>query len=163
MTIRLFVTGGTVDKQYNAHNGALHFVDSHITELLALGRCTVTVNVEQLMLKDSLEMDDHDRARLAASCAAAVEERIVITHGTDTMVATAQAVAAEQLAKTIVLTGAMVPFIMKHSDGMFNLGGAITAVQCLPHGVYLAMNGAVYPWDNVVKNLDALRFESLTG
>lgn len=164
MSIRLLLTGGTIDKHYNMHNGELNFTESHIYDALERGRCTAQVTVQQLLLKDSLEMTAADRELVRVACHDSTESRLVITHGTDTMVATAGVLAASGLAetKTIVLTGAMVPLIMQHSDGLFNLGGAIIAVQCLPAGIYIAINGEVFSWDNVVKNLDLLKFETLS-
>lgn len=162
MVIRIVLTGGTIDKRYNAANGKLDFENSHIETALQQGRCTAEVKVRSLMLKDSLEMTDADRSQVLAACQAAVEEQIVITHGTDTMVETAGVLAQADMPKTIVLTGAMIPFTIKDSDSLFNLGGAVTAVQCLPHGVYIVINGEVFDWDNVVKNLKALRFEALS-
>lgn len=162
--IRLLLTGGTIDKHYNMHNGELNFTESHIHSALAQGRCTAQVTVQQLLLKDSLAMTAADRDLVLAACRKSAEAKLVITHGTDTMVATAGVLAAAGLAetKTIVLTGAMVPFIMKHSDGLFNLGGAMIAVQCLPAGIYIAINGEIFNWDNVVKNLELLKFETLS-
>ncbi|MEZ5478961.1 MAG: asparaginase domain-containing protein [Thiolinea sp.] len=159
MSIRLLLTGGTIDKRYNAHNGKLDFDTSHIESALQQGRCTATVSIEPLMLKDSLEMTAADREQILAACRASRETQLVITHGTDTLADTARTLAAAGLDKTIVLTGAMIPFIMKDSDGLFNLGGALTAVQCLAPGVYIAINGEVFDADNAVKNLEALRFE----
>lgn len=163
MRIRLVLSGGTIDKHYNMHNGALGFEESHIRDALEQGRCMADVVTQSVMMKDSLEMTEADRELIRQACQDSDESKLVITHGTDTMVATAGVLAAAGLgeAKTIVLTGAMVPYIMKHSDGPFNLGCAITAVQCLPPGVYIAINGEVFSWDNVVKNLDLLKFEPL--
>ena len=163
MSIRLLLSGGTIDKHYNMHNGALDFEESHIRGALAQGRCMADVVIQPVMMKDSLEMTEADRELIRQACHDSDESKLVITHGTDTMVATAGVLAGAGLGEThtIVLTGAMVPYIMKHTDGLFNLGGAITAVQCLPPGVYIAINGQVFSWDNVVKNLDLLRFESL--
>ncbi|MEZ5538044.1 MAG: asparaginase domain-containing protein [Thiolinea sp.] len=161
MSIRLLLTGGTIDKRYNMSNGALDFEHSHIAAALEQGRCTAAVTIEALMLKDSLEMSSADREQVLKACRNSAEQRLVITHGTDTMVDTARVLAEAGLQKTIVLTGAMVPLIMRHSDGPFNLGCAITAVQCLPAGIYIAINGEVFNWDNVVKNLPQLKFEPL--
>lgn len=161
MSIRLLLTGGTIDKQYNMADGALYFEESNVTTALEQGRCTAAVSMETVLLKDSLEMTVEDRERILTACQQCVEQWVLITHGTDTMVETAKVLAAAGLDKTIVLTGAMVPLIMRHSDGVFNLGCAMTAVQCLPAGVYIAINGEVFNWDNVVKNLDLLKFETL--
>lgn len=162
MGIRLLLAGGTIDKHYNAANGELDFAASHIESALIQGRCTAKVTVQQAMLKDSLDMTTEDRNVLEAACWENVEQQIVITHGTDTMVETAAVLAAASLDKTIVLTGAMIPFIMKDSDGLFNLGCALTAVQCLPVGVYIVINGEVFSAGNVRKNYEALRFEALS-
>jgi L-asparaginase len=163
-SIRVLVTGGTFDKQYDEVRGALSFKDTHLAEMLRLGRSRVEVAIETLMMIDSLDMTDTDRARIAARCRAASEPRIVITHGTDTMVDTARAIAtaAPPLdGKTIVLTGAMVPYAFGSSDGLFNLGSALSFVQTLPPGVYVAMNGRHFTWDRVRKNKDTGVFEPL--
>lgn len=159
--IRLFVTGGTFDKEYDEINGHLYFQDTHLPEMLELGRCRVEVHVRTLMLIDSLDMTDADRELIAHNCAEAPEPHVVITHGTDTMVDTARVLAERIAGKTIVLTGAMIPIAFGSSDGLFNLGGAIAAVQVLPPGVYITMNGRVFPWDDVRKNRDTGVFEAL--
>ena len=159
--IRLFVTGGTFDKEYDEISGTLFFEDTHLAQMLELGRCRVDVRVRTLMMIDSLEMTDADRELIAHNCAEAPEPHIVITHGTDTIVDTAGVLAAKVEGKTIVLTGAMIPIAFGSSDGLFNLGGAITAVQVLPPGVYITMNGRIFPWDNVRKNRDAGVFEAI--
>lgn len=159
--IRLFVTGGTFDKEYDEIHGTLQFGDTHLPQMLEMGRCRLDVNVRTLMMIDSLEMTDADRDTIARNCADVPERRIVITHGTDTMVQTAAVLAPAVPDKTIVLTGAMIPIAFGSSDGLFNLGGALTAVQVLPSGVYVAMNGRIFPWDNVRKNRDTGIFESL--
>jgi L-asparaginase len=160
--VRILVTGGTFDKQYNELTGALAFKDTHLPEMLRLGRCRVEVKSTTLMMIDSLEMTDADRARIVDACAQAVESRILITHGTDTMVDTAKALAAAlDSRKTIVLTGAMVPYAFGSSDGLFNLGSALSFVQALKPGVYLAMNGRCFEWDKVRKNRDTGVFESI--
>jgi len=157
--IRLFVTGGTFDKEYDEINGRLFFEDTHLPQMLEMGRCRVDVHVRTLMMIDSLEMTDADRDLIAHNCAEAPEAHIVITHGTDTMVETAAVLAARVSDKTIVLTGAMIPIAFGSSDGLFNLGGAITAVQVLGPGVYVTMNGRIFPWDRVVKNRSTGVFE----
>jgi len=159
--IAILATGGTFDKQYNELAGALAFKDTHVPEMLRLGRCRVDVEVRQLMMIDSLEMTDADRGTVADACLSAAESRIVITHGTDTMVDTAKAIAARTIDKTIVLTGAMVPYAFGSSDGLFNLGSALSFAQILPAGVYIAMNGRAFPWDNVRKNRETGVFEGL--
>lgn len=162
--IRVFVTGGTFDKQYDELKGALSFGDTHLPEMLRLGRSRVDVSVCTLMMIDSLEMTDADRALIVGQCRQAAEPQIVVTHGTDTMVDTARALAIAQPAlesKTIVLTGAMVPYAFGSSDGLFNLGSALSFVQLLPPGVYIAMNGRYFAWDRVRKNKQTGVFEAL--
>lgn len=159
--IRLFVTGGTFDKEYDEIGGRLFFEDTHLPQMLELGRCRVDVRVRTLMMVDSLEMTDADRDLIAHNCSDAPERLIVITHGTDTMVETARTLAAKVSGKTIVLTGAMIPIAFGSSDGLFNLGGAITAVQALPAGVYVTMNGRIFPWDRVRKNRSTGVFEEV--
>lgn len=160
MNIRILVTGGTFDKEYNELNGTLSFHHTYVEQMLERGRCRLDVTVEVLMMKDSLEMTDADRARIVHECNDCDEERVVITHGTDTMVETAKAIAAGVKSKTIVLTGAMVPYAFGSSDGLFNLGSALSFAQALPHGVYVAMNGRVFLWNNVRKNRELGVFEA---
>ncbi len=157
--IRVFVTGGTFDKEYNELTGELYFQDSHLPEMLRLGRCHLEVETRTLMMIDSLEMTDDDRRLIAEHCRNVPEKRIVITHGTDTMTATAEMLAREVPGKTIVLTGAMVPYKFGSSDGLFNLGSALAFAQTLPPGVYVAMNGRWYPHDRVRKNRETGMFE----
>jgi L-asparaginase len=161
MTIRIFVTGGTFDKEYDELVGRLYFKDTHVSEMLRLGRCRVDVSVRTLMMVDSLEMTDTDRQTIVSNCRQSAETRIVVTHGTDTMVETARALAAAIADKTIVLTGAMIPYAFGSSDGLFNLGSALSFVQVLPPGVYVAMNGTAFPWDRVRKNVQTGFFEAL--
>ncbi len=158
--IRIFVTGGTFDKEYNELTGELFFKATHLPDMLRLGRCRLNVEVETLMMIDSLQMDDRDRASVRDRCAAAPENRIVITHGTDTMQQTAAVLGNSIPDKTIVLTGAMVPYTFGSSDGMFNLGTALAFVQTLKHGVYVAMNGRCFPWRVVRKNREHGIFEA---
>lgn len=160
MRIRLFVTGGTFDKEYDEVQATLAFRETHVPRMLALGRCHADVAVEVLLLKDSLDLTDADRAGIVRACMGCAETRIVITHGTDTMVETARAIAAAVQGRTVVLTGAMVPFAFGSSDGLFNLGSALSFAQALPEGVYIAMNGRCFPWDNVRKNRDLGVFEA---
>jgi L-asparaginase len=161
MSVRILVTGGTFDKEYDELRGTLHFRVTHLPEMLRLGRCRLEVEIETLMMIDSLEMTDADRARIVEACLAAPERRIVVTHGTDTMVETARAIAALVPDRTVVLTGAMIPYAFGSSDGLFNLGSALSLVQALPAGVYVAMNGRFFPWHNVRKNREAGVFEAL--
>lgn len=160
--IRILVTGGTFDKEYDEVRGRLFFKDSHVAEMLDKGRSQVSVSVRTLMMIDSLEMSDADRALVVEQCRQCQEDRIVVTHGTDTMVETARAIAAAQLSqKTVVLTGAMIPYAFGSSDGLFNLGSALSFAQVLPPGVYVAMNGQHFRWDQVRKNRDTATFERL--
>ena len=161
MAIRIFVTGGTFDKEYDEIRGRLFFRDSHLADMLRLGRNQVDVSIRTLMMVDSLEMTDADRELIVKNCLDAPEDRIVITHGTDTMVHTARLLAERVPGKTVVLTGAMIPIAFGSSDGLFNLGGALSAVQALPPGVYVTMNGRIFPWDNVRKNRETGFFETL--
>ena len=162
MAVRIFVTGGTFDKEYNELTGELFFKESHVTEMLELGRCRVPVDVRTLMMVDSLHMTDDDRNLVVRSCAKARGERIVVTHGTDTMEVTARAIGEAVKGKTIVLTGAMVPYKFGSSDGLFNLGSALAFAQSLPHGVYIAMNGRCFSWERVHKNRKLGIFEEPT-
>jgi L-asparaginase len=160
--IRLFVTGGTFDKEYDEIHGTLEFRDTHLPEMLAMARSRLDVSVRTLMMVDSLEMTDADRELIANNCSDAPEPHIVITHGTDTMVETARVLAGTVADKTVVLTGAMIPIAFGSSDGLFNLGGALAVVQVLPAGVYIAMNGRIFDWDDVRKNGDTGVFEALS-
>jgi L-asparaginase len=183
MTLRVFVTGGTFDKEYDEINGRLDFGDTHLLEMLRRGRCELDLEVRTLMMVDSLELTEGDRETIADNCARVPEARIVITHGTDTMVQTA-AVLARRLSgaegggdegvegggggedggtarKTVVLTGAMIPYAFGSSDGLFNLGSALSFAQVLPPGIYVAMNGRCFDWNNVRKNRQTGRFEPL--
>jgi L-asparaginase len=157
--IRILVTGGTFDKEYDELTGTLFFRDTHVDEMLRRGRARLDLSIETVMMIDSLEMTDAGRAAIVGRCRAAAEHAIVVTHGTDTMVDTARALAAATLGKTIVLTGAMVPYAFGSSDGLFNLGSALSFAQVLPAGVYVAMNGRHFPWDRVRKNRTTGTFE----
>ena len=159
--IRILVTGGTFDKEYNEQSGQLYFKDTHLPEMLRLGRCRVEVNIETVMMLDSLDMIEADRVLVANTCRQALENHIVITHGTDTMTDTAATIARAIRDKTIVLTGAMVPYAFGSSDGLFNLGSALSFVQLLPRGVYIAMNGKCFPWDRCRKNRERGEFEEI--
>ncbi len=151
--IRILVTGGTFDKKYDELTGRLFFRDTQVPEMLRLGRSRLDVTVETVMMIDSLDLDDEGRRRDRRAGAPESGNRIVVTHGTDTMVQTARALAEASLDKTIVLTGAMVPYAFGSSDGLFNLGSALSFVQVLPPGVYVAMNGQHFPWSDVRKNI----------
>ncbi|MEQ1757709.1 MAG: asparaginase domain-containing protein [Vicinamibacterales bacterium] len=157
--IRVFITGGTFDKTYDEIAGRLSFGDTHLPEMLRLGRARVPVSIRTLMMVDSLDMSEADRDVIVTNCAEAEESHIVITHGTDTMVETAAALAARVAGKTVVLTGAMIPYAFGSSDGLFNLGSALSFVQVLPPGVYIAMNGRHFRWDEVRKNRASGVFE----
>ena len=161
MAIRIFVTGGTFDKEYNELNGELYFKNTHLQDLLEMGRSKVAVVITTLMLIDSLEMTDKDREAILQQCISCTEDKIIITHGTDTMTVTAKLLAEKIKNKTIVLTGAMIPIKFGSSDGLFNLGSALAFVQTLSPGVYVAMNGRYFNWDNVRKNKLTGRFEEL--
>jgi len=159
--ICIFVTGGTFDKAYDEIQGKLSFGDTHLPEMLRLGRSHVEVSIRTLMMIDSLEMTDVDRALIVRNCQQCHESCIIITHGTDTMVDTAAALARGVAGKTIVLTGAMIPYAFGSSDGLFNLGSALSFVQVLPPGVYVAMNGTHFPWNQVRKNRSDGFFERI--
>jgi L-asparaginase len=159
--IRILVTGGTFDKEYNELNGTLYFNNTHVQEMLSLGRCRLHVDMTTLMMIDSLDMKDRERVIISENCLTCEEQKIVITHGTDTMVETARHIASQKMNKTIVLTGAMIPYQFSSSDGLFNLGAALAFVQMLPAGVYIAMNGKYFHWDNVRKNKQAGEFEEV--
>lgn len=161
MAIKILITGGTFDKEYDELNGKLFFKDTHLPEILELGRSNLKVQVRTLMMIDSLEMHDADRELIISHCKQCDEEKIVITHGTDTMEHTAKVLGEANLNKTIVLTGAMIPYKFGSSDGLFNLGSALAFVQTLPIGVYVAMNGKYFNWNNVRKNKASGIFEEL--
>ena len=159
--IQVFVTGGTFDKQYNYITGQLYFEGTHLKEMFERGRCSLDIDVKTLMMVDSLEMTDDDRQVILAQCRSCPRDRIVITHGTDTMEVTARLLGEQVAGKTVVLTGAMIPYAFGSSDGLFNLGGALAFAQSLPAGVYIAMNGRYFRWDNVRKNRQQGVFEEL--
>ena len=158
------MTGGTFDKKYDELTGRLFFRDTHVPEMLRLGRCRLEVTVETVMMKDSLDLDDEGRRAIVEQARRSEESAILVTHGTDTMVQTARALAEASLAnKTIVLTGAMVPYAFGSSDGLFNLGSALSFAQILPPGVYIAMNGQHFPWNAVRKNTTTGSFEQVNA
>jgi L-asparaginase len=162
-TIRILVTGGTFDKEYDELGGRLFFKDTHLPEMLRLARSRIPVQLETLMMIDSLDMTEADRERVVERCRASAEDRLVVTHGTDTMAETARALQAARLPKTVVLTGAMVPYAFGSSDGLFNLGSALSFAQVLPPGVYVAMNGRVFAADKVRKDRQHGVFEESAG
>jgi L-asparaginase len=161
MTIKIFITGGTFDKEYNYITGQLYFKDTHLKEMLNLGRCNLDVDIRTLMMEDSLSLTDEDRNIIVHNCRKVPEDRILITHGTDTMVDTASKLADEIKDKTIVITGAMIPYTFGSSDGLFNLGSALAYVQSMPPGIYIAMNGRCFDWNNVRKNRKTGFFEEI--
>jgi len=152
MTLRILATGGTFDKHYDEIAGKLGFGDSHLPEVIARARVTLPVNLEVIAMLDSLDMQDADRQSVLLACQRASEKAIVVIHGTDTMRETAHVLGNAGLAKTIILTGAMIPYEIANSDALFNFGFASGIAQTLPHGVYIAMNGQIFNWDNVKKN-----------
>lgn len=155
MTLRILATGGTFDKHYDELAGKLTFAHSHLPDVITRARLTLPTELEIVAMLDSLEMQDSDRSNVLAACQRATETAIVIVHGTDTMRETAHVIGNANLAKTIVLTGAMIPYEIANSDAFFNLGLACGVAQTLPHGVYIAMNGQIFNWDNVKKNRSA--------
>lgn len=161
MTTKLMLTGGTIDKNYSEFTGELNFIETHMPELLAVGRSRTDITVQQLMMKDSLDMTDQDRELIVNTCKNAQAEKIVLTHGTDTMVETAIKLGQEKIDKTIVLVGAMIPYVFKHSDAAFNIGFALATAQIKTKGVYIAMNGIVFDYDKVIKNRDLAEFQSI--
>jgi len=160
MAIRILITGGTFDKEYDELHGTLYFKDTHLPEMLSLGRCKLEVTTRTVMMVDSLDMTDEDRELILEQCRKSPEDEIVVTHGTDTMVETARLLGSVIRDKTVVLTGAMVPYAFGSSDGLFNLGSALSFAQTLPHGTYIAMNGRCFRWDNVRKNRELGIFET---
>ena len=159
MAIKILITGGTIDKKYNELDGNLIFTKSHFPEILKEARCKIDVELETIMLKDSLFTTDSDRERILQSCKSCEEDKIIITHGTDTMPETAKVLGENIKDKTIVLFGAMIPYTFGGSDALFNFGCAVSAVQILPKGVYIAMNGKIFTYDNVRKNKEVGEFQ----
>lgn len=161
MTAKIFVTGGTFDKEYNELNGQLFFKHTHLPEMLKLGRCRLKIKIVPLMMIDSLDMTGADRKIILENCKKTKEDKILITHGTDEMVETAKVLGNSIKDKTIILTGAMIPYKFGSSDGLFNLGSSLAFVQTLPHGVYISMNGKYFHWDNVRKNKSTGIFDEI--
>ena len=160
--IQVYITGGTFDKEYNFITGELYFKDTHLPDMFRLGRCTQDIDVKTLMMVDSLEMTDDDREIILHNCKKSESDHIIITHGTDTMVRTGEFLAKANIDKTIVMTGAMIPYAFgTSSDGFINLGSALAFVQTLPKGVYIVMNGRYFLWNNVRKNKKTGFFEEL--
>ncbi|MGZ3615084.1 MAG: asparaginase domain-containing protein [Thermodesulfobacteriota bacterium] len=160
-TIRVLITGGTIDKEYNPVTGELTFAKSHLTNMLNQVRCRAKVVLEEIMLKDSLQMRSEDREEILKKCIDCPESRIIITHGTDTMVETARLLGKNVKGKTVVLVGALIPYAFGASDALFNLGCAFSAVQALREGVYITMNGKILSWDHVRKNRESGEFEEI--
>jgi len=158
-SILVLVTGGTFDKEYDELHGRLFFKDTHLPEMLRLARCRIDARVGTLMMKDSLDMTEDDRRRVVEACRTCEQRRVVVTHGTDTMAETARALCAAGIEKTVVLTGAMIPYAFGSSDGLFNLGSALSFAQVLPAGVYVAMNGRCFSGERVRKNRETGVFE----
>ncbi|MEL6124406.1 MAG: asparaginase domain-containing protein [Bacteroidota bacterium] len=164
--VQIFVTGGTFDKDYNFITGELYFTDTHLADMLERGRCTMPVDIRTLMMIDSLEMTEAARQVIAFNCAESKSNHIVITHGTDTMAVTGQYLKQQKGLgnKTIVLTGAMIPYAFgSSSDGFFNLGSAMAFAQCLDPGIYICMNGQYWEVGQVVKNTDTGYFEPIAS
>ncbi|MCF7969567.1 MAG: asparaginase [Methylococcaceae bacterium] len=159
--IKLIITGGTIDKRYNELNGELYFPETHLPAMLQQSRCKLDIELQSLMLKDSLDMTEADREAIRQACDATEVKQIIITHGTDTMVDSASYLARTNTDKTVVLIGAMVPYMISQSDALFNLGCAVTAVQLLPAGIYITMNGKVFAWDKVIKDRQAGEFKGI--
>ena len=160
-TIRILIAGGTIDKEYDPLTGELIFAKSHLSNILNQVRCKARSILEEVMLKDSLQMRSEDREEILKKCVDCLENRIIVTHGTDTMVETGRVLGSNVKGKTIVLVGAMISYAFGASDALFNLGCAFAAVQALRQGVYITMNGKIFPWDNVIKNKQSGEFEKL--
>jgi len=160
-SIRILMTGGTIDKEYDPLTGELTFGKSHLSNILNQVRCKARFVLEEVMLKDSLQMRSEDREEILRRCVDCPESRIIVTHGTDTMVETGRVLGNNVKGKTIVLVGAMIPYTFGASDALFNLGCAFAAVQVFHQGVYITMNGKIFPWDNVRKNKESGEFEKL--
>ena len=163
MKIRLFITGGTIDKVYNQSNGELEFDQTHFPEILSRARVEVDLLIEEILLIDSLDMVDTDRELILEKCVECDERFILITHGTDTMCETARLLGENSIDKTIVLFGSMVPYSVSDSDAFFNFGYALGSLQLLKAGVYIAMNGRILPWNDVEKNRSLGIFETLSS
>ncbi len=159
--LKIFITGGTLDKEYRQTDGELVLTKTHVNEILSLGKCSPEVDLEIVMLKDSLFMDKQDRRLILDKCLETPHKRIIITHGTDTMSETARVLGPLLTQKTVILVGAMIPFTFRDSDAVFNIGFALAAVQTLPPGVFIAMNARIFKWDNVRKNKQSGMFEEM--
>ncbi len=160
MQIKLFLTGGTIDKRYNELSGDMDYDKTHVNEMLSQARSRLDIEIEELMLLDSLDITETQRQQILRSCDDAEQDKIIITHGTDTIVETAQLLGENIKDKTIVLFGSMIPFVFGGSDALFNFGTALAAVQTLDKGVYVTMNGKIFDWDKVVKNRQLGEFQN---
>jgi len=161
MSIKILITGGTFDKEYNELTGELFFNKTHVPEMLKLGRARLDINLETVVMADSLNLTESDIQKLLEICTESNEDKILITHGTDKMVETAKILGQKIKDKTVVITGAIIPYAFGSSDGLFNLGSALAFVQSLPHGVYISMNGRYFDWDNAIKNKQIGEFEEI--
>lgn len=161
MTIRMIVTGGTLDKEYDELTGELVLRRTHLPDMLRSARSRLDIRITKVMLADSARMTDNGRKAILRQCRRCKEDKIVILHGTDSMVSTAGLLAKSVNHKTIVLTGALVPYLFSSSDALFNLGGALAFAQTLPHGVYISMHGRCFDWDNARKNKQTGEFEEI--
>lgn len=159
--IRILITGGTIDKEYDPLTAELTFAKSHLSNILSQVKCRAWFALEEMMLKDSLQMRSEDREEVLKKCADSQENKIIVTHGTDTMVETALVLGSHVKGKTIVLVGAMIPYAFGASDALFNLGCAFAAVQAVAQGVYITMNGKIFSWNDVRKNKESGEFEKL--
>ena len=163
MPIKIIITGGTFDKEYNPLTGELFFNKTHVPEMLELGRSRLELRIVELMMRDSLHLTDPDIKIISDVCQNSDEDKILITHGTDKMVNTAKVLGQSIKNKTVVLTGAIIPYAFGSSDGMFNLGSALAFVQTLPCGTYITMNGKYFRYDNVRKNKENGNFEEINA
>ncbi len=161
MKIKLITTGGTIDCENIDENNKYSFDESYVPKMLKQSKCTLDIEIKFLMSKDSLLMNEEDREKILDECKKSKEDKIIITHGTDTMVETAKVLGKNIKNKTIVLLGAMIPYNQKDSDSLFNLGLAVSAVQTLPYGVYITMNGKIFDFDKVKKNKELGQFENI--
>ncbi len=159
--VRVLVTGGTFDKEYDELTGKLFFRQTHLEEMLQLGRSRLPTQIEVVCMIDSLEMTNSHRELILKHCQECPEDKIIITHGTDTLEITARFLADAKLNKCIILTGAMIPYKFGSSDGLFNLGSALAFAQSLSDGVYVAMNGRCFDAYNVTKDKQSGEFKSL--
>jgi len=161
MKLKIFATGGTFDKIFNEFDGSLIFKSTHLNKMLEEYKNKVGIDIETIMLIDSLYMKDHHRQEILNKCKSCEEDRIVVTHGTDTMVETAKLLGKEIKNKTIILTGSLIPYSFVKSDAHFNLGCALAFAQTLPKGIYITMHGKIFNHNNVRKNKEINEFETI--